>query len=54
VTYQQCMDLILMGLKGIDCLSYLGDLIWYSATIEEHAQKLERIFQRLEQANLKI
>jgi hypothetical protein len=53
-TYQRCMDLILTGLKGIDCLAYLDDLICYSATMEEHAQKWERIFQRLEQTNFKV
>jgi hypothetical protein len=53
-TYQRCMDFILTGLKGIDCLAYLDDLICYSATMEEHAEKLARIFKRLEQANFKI
>jgi hypothetical protein len=48
------MDYILVGLKGIDCLAYLDDLICYSATIEEHACKLRRIFDRLEQAGFKI
>jgi hypothetical protein len=48
------MDFILTGLKGIDCLAYLDDLICYSATMQEHAEKLDRIFQRLEQANFKI
>jgi hypothetical protein len=53
-TYQRCMDYILMGLKGIDCLAYLDDLICYSATMDEHVHKLRKIFQRLEQANFKI
>jgi hypothetical protein len=53
-TYQRCIDVILMGLKGIDCLVYLGDIIGFSATREEHAQKLEAIFKGLEGANCKI
>ena len=53
-TYQRCIDVILMGLKGIDCLAYLDDIICFSATMEEHAQKLRNIFERLEQANFKI
>jgi hypothetical protein len=53
-TYQRYIDVILMGLKGIDCLVYLDDIICFSATMEEHAQKLEAIFKRLEQANFKI
>jgi len=53
-TYQRCIDVVLMGLKGIDCLVYLDDIICFSATMEEHAQKLQTIFERLEQANFKI
>jgi hypothetical protein len=53
-TYQRCMDLILTGLKGIDCLAYLDDLICYSAMMEERAEKLEGICQRIEEANFKI
>jgi hypothetical protein len=53
-TYQRCMTFVLTGLIGIDCLVYLDDLICYSVTIEEHVEKLEKIFQRLEQVNFKI
>jgi len=53
-TYQRCTDVVLMGLKGIDCLVYLDDIICFSATMEEHGQKLQTIFERLEQANFKI
>jgi hypothetical protein len=51
-TYQRCMDVILMGLKGIDCLAYLDDVICF--TMEEHVVKLEEIFKRLDKANFKI
>jgi hypothetical protein len=53
-TYQRCIDVVLMGLKGIDCLVYLDDIICCSATMEEHERKLQLIFERLEQANFKI
>ena len=53
-TYQRCIDVVLMGLKGIDCLAYLDDIICFSTTMEEHAKKLQTIFERLEQANFKI
>jgi hypothetical protein len=52
--YQRCMDFVLTGLIGIDCLAYLDDLICHSATMEEHAEELDRIFRRLERANFKI
>jgi hypothetical protein len=44
-TYQRCKALILTGLKGIDCLAYLDDLICYSATIEEHAENWKEYFR---------
>ena len=39
-TYQRCIDIVLFGLKGTDCLVYLDDIICFSATMEEHAKKL--------------
>ena len=39
-TYQRCIDVVLMGLKGIYCLVYLDDIVCFSATMEEHARKL--------------
>jgi hypothetical protein len=53
-TYQRCIDVVLFGLKGIDCFLYLDDRICFSATMEKHARKLQAIFERLEQANFKI
>jgi len=53
-TYQRCIDVVLLGLKGIACLVYLDDIICFSASMEEHAEKLRDIFERLEQANFKI
>jgi len=43
-----------MGLKEIDSLVYLDDIICFSATMEEHAKKLRNNFERLDQANFKI
>jgi len=53
-TYQRCIDVILMGLKGISCLVYLDDIICFSVTMEEHVKKLCVIFERLDQANFRI
>jgi hypothetical protein len=53
-TYQRCIDIVLMGLKGIDCLVCLDNIICFSATMKEHAKKLRFILKRLEQANFKI
>jgi len=53
-TYQRYIDVILMGLKGIDCLVYLNDIIRFSANMREHVKKLGAIFERLERAKFKI
>ena len=53
-TYQRRIDIILMGLKGIDCFVYLDDIICFSGNMEEHARKLQSTFERLEQANFEI
>ena len=53
-TYQRCFDVILMGLRGIDCLVYLDDIVCFSATMEEHVEKLRTIFERLDRANFRI
>ena len=52
-TYQRCMYSILLGLRGIDCLCYLDDLIIFSPDVETHLEKL-RVFDRLRGANFRI
>lgn len=53
-TFQRVMDQLLMGLKGAGCYVYLDDVVVYSSTIEEHADRLRDLFSRLQQANLKV
>ena len=53
-TFQRLMELVLAGLHWSTCLAYLDDIIIYSHTVEDHFQKLEAVFQRLQQAGLKI
>ena len=52
-TFQRCMDVVLSGLK-YNSLVYLDDILVYSFTFEEHLNRLEAIFIRLQQANLKL
>ena len=37
-----------------DCLIYLDDIIIFSSNIEEHLEKLQAVFQRLSNNNLKL
>jgi len=53
-TFQRVMDLALNGLNFNMCLVYLDDIIVFSATVEEHLNRLRKIFDRLRAANLKL
>jgi len=48
------MDRTLAGLAWNICLYYLEDIIVFSKTWEEHLQRLESVFWRLREANLKL
>lgn len=53
-TFQRTMDNVLRGLQGIHCLVYLDDIIIFSASLQEHLEKLRTVFDRLRQTNLKV
>ena len=53
-TFQRLMALVFSGLIGLDCLIYLDDIIIFSATFEIHLIRLDRVFDRLRNQNLKI
>ena len=53
-TFQRLVDLVLQGLNEDICLAYLDDVILHSRTEEEHLERLDRLFTRLEEANLKL
>ena len=47
------MDVVLKDLIGTYCI-YLDDLILFSKTAEEHAEKLERVLEIFEMSNLQL
>ncbi|CAG4987577.1 unnamed protein product [Colias eurytheme] len=53
-TFQRAMDNVLRGLQGIHCMVYLDDIIVYSSSLQEHIEKLRKIFERLRETNLKV
>ena len=53
-TFQRLMDTVLLGLNFEICLAYLDDIILYSSDLQSHMERLERLFQRLREANLKL
>jgi hypothetical protein len=48
------MDIVLRNLIGTHCWVSIDDLIVFSKTAEEHAQGLEEVLSRLEEANLQL
>ena len=53
-TFSRLMDTALTGLSWKICLSYLDDVIVFSATWQEHLQRLRQVFQRLRESGLRL
>lgn len=53
-TFQRVMDHVLRDLIGVCCLVYMDDIIVFSTSLQEHIEKLRKIFAALEKVNLKI
>ena len=53
-TYQRLMEECLGELNMTICVIYLDDLIVFSDTFEEHLYRLDLVFTRLKECNLKL
>ena len=53
-TFPSLMEHVLTGLTWKTSVPYLDDCIIFSTTPEEHLSRLRQVFQRFQQANLKI
>ena len=53
-TFQRVMELALKGLQWHICIIYIDDCIIFSATLDEHIQRLKMVLQRFREANLKL
>ena len=53
-TFQRLMETVLAGLNWEICLIYIDDIIITGRTFEDMIQNLEKVFQRLESAGLKL
>ena len=53
-TFQRLMDTVLAGLNFEICLVYLDDIMIFSRTLDEHLERLSKLFQRLRESNLKL
>jgi hypothetical protein len=53
-TFQRLMESCMGDLYLTYCLLYIDDIIVFSRTYEEHLERLEAIFKRLQEAGLKL
>lgn len=53
-TFQRVMDCVLREEIGICCLVYMDDIIIFSPSLEQHKIDVDRVLNKLKQANLKI
>ena len=53
-TFQRLMDMVLKGLLWDSCLVYIDDIIIFGKTFEHHLENLAKVFERIEQAGLKL
>jgi hypothetical protein len=53
-TFERLVERVLAGLSWKICLVYLDDIIVFSKTFDEHLVNLEKVCQRLREANLKL
>ena len=53
-TFQRLMERCMGDMNLRDCLIYLDDIVVFSSTFEEHIERLESVFRRLQTNNLKL
>lgn len=53
-TFQRLMERAMGDINLRDCLIYLDDIIIFSDTFESHLDRLDAVFQRIHQQNLKL
>ena len=53
-TFEQLMETVLRKMQWEQAMLYLDDIIIFSATLEEHMQLLEEVFEKLKKANVML
>lgn len=52
--FQRLIDAVLRGLLHVNCYAFLDDVVIYSNNFETHLKDLEKVLQRISQANLRL
>jgi hypothetical protein len=53
-TFMKIIDRVLLGLVNIVCLIFMDDILIFSHDIQEHADRLRNVFDRLRKAKLTL
>ena len=53
-TFERLMQAVCGGLRWDICLIYLDDILVFSKTFDDHIERLETVFKRLEDAGLRL
>ena len=53
-TFQRLMNQTLYGLQGHICFVYLDDVVIIGKSLQEHLENINKVFERLRQAELKL
>ena len=53
-TLQRLMNSVLAGLQWTSCLVYIDDIIVVGSTSDQHLSNLQKVFEQLKQAGLKL
>ena len=53
-TFERLMETVLRGLQWRECLVYLDDIIIFGRTFDETLARLSNVFDRIQEANLKL
>ena len=53
-TFERLMEKVLSRLTWRKCLLFIDDIIVYSKTFDEHIENLDKVFERLREAKLKL
>ena len=53
-TFQRLMEQVLYDVNNKICAIYLDDILIWSSTVEEHLERLEEVFKRLADSELKL
>jgi hypothetical protein len=53
-TFQRVMDAMLVGLRDVEVLVYLDDLLLFSEIIEDHVRRMRLVFESVREVNFKL